>query len=264
MSKEFEHPPENVISDSSISRVIACRELEIIDPFKWLILGIKDARRAPGITLFYGMLFVLIPWGISALVALMGWYMVILPALICFMLLGPFLAAGLYDVSWSFEKQHTPKLSHSLKAMSRNAVNEWGFGLMLVILMIFWLRVAALIHAFYPPYLEPNLANLWPFLAVGTGFGIVFTGVVFLLTAFTQPILMERQVDLATAVLTSINAVLSNKLAMLLWASIIFTGVGIGFITGFIGFIVIMPVIGYASWHGYIDTIATKRGRAFE
>jgi uncharacterized membrane protein len=75
---------------------------------------------------------------------------------------------------------------------------------------------------------------------------------------------MERQVDLATAVLTSINAVLTNKLAMLLWASIIFTGVGIGFITGFIGFIVIMPVIGYASWHGYIDTISTKRVRAFE
>ena len=210
------------------------------------------------------MLFVLIPWGISALVALMDWYMVILPALICFMLIGPFLAAGLYDVSWSLEKQHTPKLSHSLKAMSRNTVNEWGFGLMLVILMIFWLRVAALIHAFYPPYLEPNLANIWPFLIVGTGFGVLFTAAVFLLTAFTQPILMERQVDLATAVLTSINAVLSNKLAMLLWASIIFTGVVIGFLTGFIGFIVIMPVIGYASWHGYIDTITTKRGRTFE
>jgi uncharacterized membrane protein len=75
---------------------------------------------------------------------------------------------------------------------------------------------------------------------------------------------MERQVDLATGVLTSINAVLTNKLVMLLWASIIFTGVGIGFLTGFIGFIVIMPVIGYASWHGYIDTIATKRGRTFE
>ena len=74
---------------------------------------------------------------------------------------------------------------------------------------------------------------------------------------------MERQVDLATAVLTSLNAVWLNKLPMFIWAAIIFTTVAIGFVTGFIGFIILMPIIGYASWHAYIDCIQTKRERTY-
>jgi len=76
--------------------------------------------------------------------------------------------------------------------------------------------------------------------------------------------LMERKVDLATAVLTSVNAVWLNKVPMLIWGAIIFTTVAIGYITGFIGFIVLMPIIGYASWHAYIDAIETKRERKYE
>jgi len=75
---------------------------------------------------------------------------------------------------------------------------------------------------------------------------------------------MERKVDLATAVLTSVNAVWLNKVPMLIWGAIIFTTVAIGYVTGFIGFIVLMPIIGYASWHAYIDAIETKRERKYE
>ena len=84
------------------------------------------------------------------------------------------------------------------------------------------------------------------------------------ITAFTQPILMERKVDLATAVLTSVNAVWLNKIPMLIWGAIIFSAVAIGYVTGFIGFIVLMPIIGYGSWHAYIDAIETKRARKYE
>ena len=75
---------------------------------------------------------------------------------------------------------------------------------------------------------------------------------------------MERQVDLATAVLTSMNAVWLNKIPMLIWSGIIFSTVAIGFVTGFIGFIFLMPLVGYASWHAYIDTIEIKRERNYE
>lgn len=264
MSKEFNQIPDNAITQSNIARVIPAKELAVGDPIKWIALAIQDAKRAPWLTLFYGIMFALIPWGISALVALTGWHLVILPALVCFMMIGPFLAAGLYDVSWELEKQHTPTLGHSLKAISRNAVNEWGYALLLMIIMIFWLRVASLIHAFYPEYLDPNLTNLLPFLLLGTAVGAVFTVLVFFITAFSQPVLMERQVDLATAILTSMNAVWVNKIPMMIWASIIFASVAIGFVTAFVGFIVLMPIIGYASWHAYIDTISTKRPRGFE
>lgn len=264
MSEHFKEEPHNAITDSGIARVIPCKKLEMNDPFKWLSLGLRDLLRAPMLTVFYGVFFALVPWLITGLVALTGWHLVILPAMVCFMLIGPFLAAGLYDISWEFEKGHTPSLWHSIKAVKRNAVNEWGFGIMLMVLMIFWLRVASMIHALYPDYYGTNFEELWPFLLLGTVVGAIFTAIVFLLSAFTQPILMERRVDMATAVLTSVNAVWLNKGPMFVWAMIIFVAVILGFLTGFIGFIFLMPLIGYATWHAYIDTIQTKRERKYQ
>lgn len=254
---------ENAIENSGIARVIHCAKLDNFACFKWIALAIKDFKQAKTISLVYGLIFTLIPIGISFLVQASGWYLVIFPAMICFMLLGPYLAAGLYDVSWQFEKKRKPSLRHSLKAMSRNAVNEWAFGIMLMVLMIFWLRVASLIHALYPDYLDPTFANIWPFLTLGTIVGAGFASLVFFVSAFTQPILLERKVDLATAVLTSMNAVWRNKIPMFVWACVIVFSVFLGFITFFAAFLVIMPVLGYATWHGYIETIETKRERKF-
>lgn len=263
MSHHFEEEPHNAITDSGISRVIPCKELEMGDPMKWLALGLRDLLKAPILSVFFGVFFTAIPWFIYYLIELTGWYLVILPAMVCFMLIGPFLAAGLYDISWELEKGHKPSIMHSLKAIKRNAVNEWGFGIMLMVLMIFWLRVASMIHALYPPYLD-DLEDILPFLILGSAVGAVFTAIVFLLSAFTQPILMERKVDLATAVLTTVNAVWLNKGPMFVWAMIIFITVLVGFVTGFFAFLVLMPLIGYATWHGYIDTIETKRERKYE
>ena len=155
--------------------------------------------------------------------------------IVCFMLVGPFLAAGLYDVSWEMEKGHKPRYA-ILYVQCRNAFNEWGFAILLIVMMIFWLRVSSLIHALYPPYIENDLENLLPFLALGTIVGAGFTLAMLFITAFTQPILMERKVDLATAVLTSVNAVWLNKVPCL------FGGYHLHhccdwFVTGFVGFI---------------------------
>lgn len=264
MSHSFKEAPHNAITDSGIARVIPCKELDTGDPLKWLTLGLRDWARAPALSLIFGLVFAAVPWLITYLVSLTGWHLIIMPAVVCFMLIGPFLAASLYDISWELEKGHKPSFIHCLKAVKRNAVNEWGFGILLMVLMIFWLRVASLIHALYPPYLDESLENLMPFLAVGTVVGAGFSMLVFFISAFTQPILMERRVDLATAVLTTMNAVWVNKVPMAIWALIIATSVGIGFVTGFIGFVFLMPLIGYATWHGYIDTIEVKRDRGYE
>ncbi|PKI00330.1 DUF2189 domain-containing protein [Glaciecola sp. 33A] len=264
MSQQLEKMPETGIKDSGFARVIPCKTLAVFDSIKWLALALNDFKRAPAISLTYGVIFTLIPWSMYYLIDLTGWYMIIFPAMVCFMLIGPFLAAGLYDVSWQLGKKNEPSFRHSLKAMSRNAVNEWGFAVLLMVLMIFWLRIASLIHAFYPENQAYTLLSLATFLIIGTLVGAALTVFVFFITAFTQPILMERRVDLATAVLTSMNAVWLNKRAMFFWASIILLSVFIGFITFFVAFLVIMPIIGYASWHGYIDTIDVKRKRTYE
>lgn len=264
MSEKTEQAAENAIEQSGIARVIPCATLDKFDCFKWIALAINDFKRAKAISFFYGAIFTALPVFIYFLVYTTEWHLVIFPAMIAFMLIGPFLAAGLYDVAWQFEKEQKPSLRHSLKAMSRNAANEWMFGLMLMLLMIFWLRIASIIHALYPAYLEFTFANAWPFLTLGTVVGVGFTVLVFFITAFTQPILLERRVDLATAVLTSMNAVWRNRLPMFVWACVISFSVFLGFVTFFAAFLVIMPILGYASWHAYIATIEIKRERKFE
>jgi len=264
MSHQFKKEQHNAITDSDIARVLPCKELDLSDPFKWLSLAYRDWRQAKGLASLYGVVFALIPMIITFLVGVSGWHVVIFPALICFMLLGPYLAASLYDISREIEHHHKPSLAHCAKAIKRNAVNEWAFGVLLLVLMIFWLRIASILHVLYPPYLEPNLINLLPFILAGTAVGVILLGIVFMISAFTQPILMDRRVDLATALLTSINAVWLNKTVMLIWAGIILLTVVIGFLTAFIGFIFLMPIIGFASWHAYIDCIETKVQRKYE
>ena len=68
MSHHFKETPENAITQSGIARVIPCKELDVGDPIKWLSLALRDAMRAPGLTLFYGVLFAVIPWFIMYLV----------------------------------------------------------------------------------------------------------------------------------------------------------------------------------------------------
>ena len=99
MSQHFKETPQNAITESGIARVIPCKELDVGDPIKWLSLGLRDMLRTPGLTAFYGVMFAVIPWLITYLVAMTGWHLVIMPAIVVFMLIGPFLAAGLYDVS---------------------------------------------------------------------------------------------------------------------------------------------------------------------
>ena len=83
----------------------------------------------------------------------------------------------------------------------------------------------------------------------------VFALISFAASAFSLPMLLDRRTDGVTAALTSANAVLKNKPAMLVWICLILLAVIIGFATGFIGLAVTMPVIGHATWHAYKDTI---------
>ena len=88
MSHPFKQAPENAITQSGIARVIPCKELDVGDPIKWLSLAVQDALRTPVITAIYGVIFAVIPWFIMYLVEMTGWHLVILPAIVCFMLVG--------------------------------------------------------------------------------------------------------------------------------------------------------------------------------
>jgi len=78
---------------------------------------------------------------------------------------------------------------------------------------------------------------------------------VFAASAFSLPMILDRKVDSVTAVVTSVNAVLHNKKPMVLWAGLIGLSVVLGFATALVGFAVLLPLIGHATWHAYQETI---------
>ncbi|MDG3088477.1 DUF2189 domain-containing protein [Vibrio hannami] len=237
------------------AKTIPCNQLSVSAPFHWLSLALHDLIRMPLISAFYGLCFMAAAVAIVLLIQWQGTHLVVLPALVVFMLIGPFLALGLYDASWEREQGHDASLFHSMKAIGRNSSSQWAFAVLLAVAMIFWMRIAALLHAVYPSVQGAPLADFVPFLVIGSVVGFILACVVFSISAFSMPLMLERQVDMMSAVFTSFNAVKSNIPAMIVWAALICGGVLLGFATYGIGMLVTIPLLGFATWHGYRETI---------
>jgi len=112
-----------------------------------------------------------------------------------------------------------------------------------------------MVSVFFPTDGEITNMQLLSFFAFGSTIGAVFAAITFSASAFSLPMIMHRDVDSITAIVTSVNAVLRNKRAMVVWLTIIVLSLLVGVATAFIGLVVIVPVIGYAAWHGYLETI---------
>ena len=102
---------------------------------------------------------------------------------------------------------------------------------------------------------EESISSLVTFLLVGSAVGSIFVTIVFSVSAFSLPMVMDKKVDMLTCCISSINAVLRNKTTMVVWAGLIVFFTAIGIVTLFLGFLVIIPLLGYATWHSYRDTL---------
>ena len=173
-----------------------------------------------------------------------------------FVVLAPLTCIGLYAISAQLERGQPPLMARSLRAaFKRHFGNEMIFAIVLLVIFLVWARAAVMVTVFFPTEGEPTFQELAGYLAFGTLVGAVFAAVTFSASAFSLPMIMHRNVDSVTAIVTSVNAVLRNKRAMLVWLTIIVVSLLIGVMTAFIGLVIIIPVIGYAAWHSYLDTI---------
>ena len=172
-----------------------------------------------------------------------------------FFFLGPIIAIGLYSLSRQISNQVEPKFLRCLKEGKKNLGNEMVLSFMFLIVFLIWARAASMLHIFFPPYTTMKPEDWYLFIGVGSMVGAVFAGIIFAAGAFSIPMLMDRKVDTVTAVITSINAVLKNKLAMLVWGLLIIVLIVVGILTFYIGFVVLLPIVGHATWHAYRETI---------
>ncbi len=232
-----------------------CRRLPVTASLGWLRSGFADFVAAPAISIIYGLAMM----AISFLLAVASWYLggaVLLFSLLSgLVFLAPVLALGLYSISCQIEAGQKPRLGYCLREGRRHLGNELIFSVIMLVVFLLWTKAGTGIHIFFPIDEQPTWTDFAIFYAVGSAIGAVFAAIVFSASAFALPMMLDRQADAITAVISSVHAVLNNKMALALWALIIVFGIGLCFASGFLLMPIVLPVLAYASWHGYRQTI---------
>lgn len=257
-----QHTSKPVPRENARSLSYPAQKLGWDAPFRWLKLGWEDYKKTWKLSALYGLFFALCGVAISAMVIFYGNKILLFSLGILFILLGPLFAFGLYDVSRQLQLGEKPCLSHSFYQVKRSAPNQWVFACVLIVIGLVWMRAATIIHVFYPTHADPLLEELLAFFTVGSLAGAFFLGLVFGSSAFSLPMMVDRNVDSITASISSLNAVLKNKGVAILWGSLILMSVIVGFATGFLGLVIVLPVIGYATFHGAQEAILDPKTEA--
>lgn len=227
------------------------------DPLRWLSQGWGDFLRCPRIGLFYGLCFLAMGHALVAVFRSAPAYVLALSA--GFLLMGPFLCLGLYDASRALEQGQRPTLRRSLVAWRPTLRTMAIFAGLLLILEMLWGRASLVVFAVSfntMPSTEKLLTQLFDahnieFLIAYTVVGGVFAGLIFVTSAISIPMILDRQVDAISAGLTSIRACLENPGVMLWWGALITALIVLAMLPFFLGLLVVGPLLGHATWHAY-------------
>jgi uncharacterized membrane protein len=234
------------------------KQVDAIAPFTWIRRGIEDFRHAPGLSLLYGFLFAGLCAGVYLLSRGVPWFTV--GYLTGLVVIGPFLASGLYAASRDIERGMAPKISASLHLIVQRKTYLALFSLLLALVMAAWIRFSALVFAFKFNTLTPTMETYtqmlttsegWIAMSYFVGIGFLLATMVFVISAVAIPLILDRDADFVTAMQKSYRAVVSNPGAMLVWALAIVVLTIAGIATAFVGLALIFPVLGYATWHSY-------------
>jgi uncharacterized membrane protein len=232
--------------------------LGLADPLRWLRKGWADFIVAPGIGIFYGLCF----WAMAAVLTLVfrnkpEYVMSIASGCL---LVGPFLAMGLYEVSRRRERGEKPELSASLTCWDKHLRSMGMLVLVLIVLELLWGRASLVVFAVFFNTGMPSTTGVlnavfnpenWEFVAVYLAVGGVFAALVYSTAVVSIPMILDRDTDAISAAITSIRVVFENTGVMLLWGGLLTALVVLALLPWGMGLVVIGPLLGHASWHAY-------------
>ena len=258
-------------TDGKVAPDISVRRVPFDQPWEWLGAGWRDMWTYPGTSLTYGLVFALGAVLMLVGVTQAGAQSLILALFGGFLLIGPLVALGLYEVSRRIETGEPVSLASAI-ARSFQPAGQLGFmGMVLFIIFMIWMQVAFLLfmlftggQAFPPPsefvqmflFTEHGLG----LLIVGTLAGALLAFFTFSVSVVSVPLLMVKDVDVVTAISTSFHAVRRNPRPMILWSALIAGFVVIGIITMCAGLIFVFPLMGHATWHAFKDLVEFHDG----
>ena len=240
------------------------RRVPIDAPWMWLAAGWRDMWCVPFISLGYGALFALGAALLSGLLLRFQALSLLLPLAGGFLLIGPFLAVGLYAASRQLSSGANVRLAAVAWSWTAARGQLGFFGVALLIVYFGWLQAAFLLLMLFlggaglpPPDQFMHTLLFTPrglgLLVVGTIVGSLLATLVFAISAFAVPMLLARSLDAVTAARASVAAVALNPKPMALWAGLIAVIMAAGFACLLIGLVIAFPLIGHASWHAYVD-----------
>lgn len=242
------------------------RRVPIDRPWVWLTAGWRDFVAVPGPALACGMVPVLAGWLAGALLIWFDLPYLLLPFGAGFFFVGPFIAVGLYEISRRRDLALAVDLESLFTAWKRNPDQLALMGALLLFFHLAWMRLAQLLFALFEWRALPSWDRfadiVWfsskslSFMAVGVVTGALLASIAFVIGAFSIPYLLDRRdSNLFEAIATSVAAVRLNVKPMILWASLIVVLTGIGMLPGLIGLAMMLPLIGFSTWHAYRDVV---------
>jgi uncharacterized membrane protein len=236
--------------------------LEPSDLRESLALGWQDFRRAPILGLAFSVVYVLGGWLILWAMTTKGQVWWTLPASAGFPILGPFIACGFYEISRRLEAGEPLAAGQIFGVIFRQKDRQIpAIAAVIVVYFLFWNFLSHMIFALFLG--NATMTNVSSSLAVflsaqglamlafGTAVGAAFATLLFSLTVVSLPMLLDREVDFVTAMLTSFALVRENPRVMLTWGALIATCLFLGMLPGFLGLFLVLPLFGHASWHLY-------------
>jgi len=252
------HPDEDLDTLAPVVHHIQASDLRDA-----IMSGIEDFRAYRTDVVFLSLIYPLI--GLILARAALGHDLLplLFPLATGFALIGPFAGVGLYEMS----RRRELGISHGwADALGIFTTPSWGaiavLGFLLMMIYIAWLVAAETIYMVTlgpepPVSIEAFVSDVfttvpgWTMIGVGMFVGFLFAVLALAMGAIAFPLLLDRQVGVDTAIWTSMRAMLTNPVPMALWGFIVAAGLFLGSIPAFVGLIVVMPVLGHATWHLY-------------
>jgi uncharacterized membrane protein len=225
--------------------------------------GFDDFLSHPFMSGFFGLFYAVFGILFAWCLAWLGKIWMIIPASVGFPLVAPFAAAGLYEISRRRQAGQNITWPGILSVMARQRKREMGW-MAFVTLFIFWVWVYQVRLWLAIILQDASFSDFsgfltvvfftsegWTFLAIGTCAGALLSAALFSVTVIAMPMLLDRETDFVTAMLTSVHAVKENPMVMLTWAAIISATMLLSLVPAFLGLIFTLPVLGHTTWHLY-------------